>query len=123
MPSNDISALSKFNLDKVFGQIKLSSGLKDMIYVIALIVMLALLLAMFKVSAWIIILAFILLIGIIIFFAYCYNYLMHNNPDLLRSESFQLQKQRIEMLGEKGKEMPAETIIEKKAIEQLPKKT
>lgn len=115
MPRQNLVPL-KFNLNQVFGKIYVSSILKDMIYIIAFFVIFALFLAIFKVSTWIIVLTFLILIGILIFFGYCYNYLIRNNPDLLRSEGYQLNKQQLEMLGVKGKESSVEIIEAKEEI-------
>lgn len=108
----------RFNLNQVFGKIHVSSVLKDMIYVLAFFIVFVLLLAVAHVETWIIIVAFIFLGGFLLYFGYCYNWLMHNDRDSLKSEDYQLEKQQMEMMGTKAKEVSAqviegETIIEK----------
>jgi phosphoglycerol transferase MdoB-like AlkP superfamily enzyme len=117
MPS--IKQLVKVDLNQIFGKITVSSVLKDMIYMIAFFLVFVAVLVIAQVNAWIIVLSFLILIAILAFFGYSYNYLMRNNPDLLRSENYQLNKQQLEMMGEKGKEIP-EAIIEKQPLGKLP---
>jgi len=45
---------------------------------------------------------------------------MRNHPQYLRSETLHLAIQKLEMLGEKDKEVSAEVIIEGKNAEELP---
>jgi hypothetical protein len=61
--------------------------------------------AVFKTSAWVTILLFSIgglftLIGL-----FFYSYFSIKNPDYLRSESFQIRKQSIEMLGDKENQL------------------
>lgn len=113
----------KFNLNQVFGKIYVSSILKDMIYVLAFFTVFVFLLAIFHVATWIIVLSFLILIGFLIFFGYCYNWLMHNNPDSLKSESYQLGKQQLEMMGNKNNEVPAQVIEAEPVIKKPKEKT
>lgn len=56
---------------------------------------------------------------ILIAFAYCY--FMFSNPDYLLSEHYQLEKHTLELMGEKGKEIPAEKVEELKALPKFNK--
>ncbi|OGD94742.1 hypothetical protein A2697_04420 [Candidatus Curtissbacteria bacterium RIFCSPHIGHO2_01_FULL_41_44] len=113
MPKKAISPDSlpfKLDLNQVFGTIRVSSVLKDMIYVVLFFLVFILFLVFLKASVWIIIASFVILIPILLFFGYCYYFLMRNDPDSLRSETYKLQKQRLEMMGRKGQEIPAQAI-------------
>lgn len=113
----------KLNLNQVFGKIHVSSVLKDMIYVLAFFIVFVLLLAIFHVDTWIIIVSFTILIGFLIFFGYCYNWLMRNDRDSLKSEDYQLGKQQLEMMGAQGKEVSADIIQAEPVIEKPKEKT
>ena len=46
------------------------------------------------------------------------NYFMRNHPEYLRSETYQLQKQQLEMMGSQANEVSAETIEAQPVIEK-----
>ncbi len=58
--------------------------------------------------------------ALVVYYLYRDNYFMRNHPQYLRSETLHLAIQKLEMLGEKDKEVSAEVIIEGKNAEELP---
>lgn len=57
--------------------------------------------AIFKAEAWVVITLFsvgglVLLVALIVYLVFCFK-----NPDYLRSENYQIQKQSLELLGDK----------------------
>ena len=108
----------------IFEKVSVSSVLKDMIYVIIFIALAIMLLGIFNPNAWWIAIFFLVVLsGLLIFFCVCFYWLMKNRPDLLRSESYQLRKQQIEMMGNKEKEVPAQVIEGEQVIEKPKEKT
>lgn len=93
-----------FSLTKIFEQVGLIKvrSITDSLFRYGLLILcLATFAAIFKVDTWILILLFsfgglFLIIGLIV---YCI--FTKKNPDFLRSESYQLKKQSIELLGDK----------------------
>lgn len=74
--------------------------------------------AIMHVPAWIIIFLLLLLTILTLYYLYRDYYFMHNHPEYLRSETYQLQKQQLEMMGSQAKEVPAQTIEAQPAVEK-----
>lgn len=117
--SNFLKAISH----SLFGKIIVKNVLESHIWLIGVLTLFITIMGIFHVSLWIVGGIFLLLTSLVVYYMYSHNYFMHKKPEYLRSETFQLQKQQLEMLGQKGKEVPAEQIIEGKSIKQIPKVT
>jgi len=105
----------------LFGKITVKNVLESHIWLIGVLTLFITIMSILHVSLWVIGGIFLLLAVLVGYYMYSHNYFMRKKPEYLRSETFQLQKQQLEMLGRKGKEVPAEEIIQGKSIKQLPK--
>lgn len=109
----------RFNLNELLGRVSVTSALTDMIWLTGIFLIIIFLLAVFHADILVIIFAFILLAVILIYFIYSHHYLLKNNPDLLRSERFQLRKYEMEMMGTKDSPIPLETLNKEESVKKL----
>lgn len=104
----------------LFGKVTVKNVLESHIWLIGIFVFFIVIMGIFHVDLLIIGGVFLLLLILVGHYMYSHNFFMRNKPDYLRSETFQLQKQQQEMLGEKGKEIP-DVVIAEQPLKQLPK--
>ncbi|OGK11403.1 hypothetical protein A2954_06570 [Candidatus Roizmanbacteria bacterium RIFCSPLOWO2_01_FULL_37_12] len=111
----DEGKLSKFNrlpVNKFIGRIDVKNVLTGHIWIIFIFLLTLLLLVWLKSNALIIVSLLLLLLFILVFYMYTYIYFMKTDPDYLRSETYSLEKHKLEMGGSKFKEKSLELISE-----------
>lgn len=117
--ANNIQLLKGLS-QSLFGKITVRSVQNSHIWLMGVFLLFILISALLKIPTWIIICLVLLLFILVVYYLYRDNYFMRNHPEYLRSETLHLAIQKLEMLGEKDKEVSAEIIIEGKNAEELP---
>lgn len=89
----------------LFGKITVKSVQNSHIWLIGVFLLFIITAAVFKIETWITICLVLLLFVLVGYYLYRDHYFMKKHPEYLRSETFQLEKQHMEMLGEKNNEI------------------
>lgn len=118
--------LKPFKAFSVLGKVTVNSALNPLLWAMGILLFfMAVILISGKVDFLITIIFIVLLFLIIICLIGGFLYFMLKKPDYLRSESYQLQRYSMEMMGEKNKEIVHQVIEaedETKSIGQIPRR-
>ena len=114
MTSNN--QLLKVLSQSLFGKITVKNVQNSHIWLMGVFLLFIVIAAHLKIPTWIIISFVSLLFMLVGYYIYRDSYFMHKHPEYLRSESLQLAIHKLEMGGEKGKEISAVMIEAEQAI-------
>lgn len=104
--------------NNLFGKINVRSVQNSQIWLLGVFLLFIVVSAIMNINIWVIFCLVLLLAVLTIQYIYRDNYFMRNHPEYLRSESYQLQKQQLEMMGSQSKELPAQDIEALPVIER-----
>lgn len=97
----------------IIGKVSVNSILNSLIWIIGLFCIVLIFSFFTGVNDWRVLCLIVFLGLVLIVFLFSFGYFAKNNPDALRSETFNLEtrKYQLEMMGQKNKEIPIEAIV------------
>lgn len=112
--------LKPFKAFNILGKVTVNSALNPLLWAMTIfLIFMGVILILGTVDFWIIVIFIIIFLLIVLCLLTGFLYFMFKKPDYLRSESYQLQRYGIEMMGEKNKENTPQIIEAEKETKNL----